>query len=91
MLPSRICLNSYSGVPSARPLHVLLHTHGIQLCARQSVMADEAVPRSLGDFFGHAAKVDSPGAQHVLSLLPEGYRPNIVNPWYAAGERPSVR
>lgn len=56
-----------------------------QLCARESAMAEKAVPESLGDIFGHPEKLLSGGAGHLASLLPNGYGPKVVNPWGLEG------
>ncbi|CAM9666376.1 unnamed protein product [Ectocarpus sp. 6 AP-2014] len=57
------------------------------LCARQSVLADRAVPETLGDIFGSAENVCPEGARSVLSALPEGYGPKEVHPWAVAQQQ----
>lgn len=65
----------------------ILHGLHRQLCARQSVLADRAVPETLGDIFGSTENVCSEGARSVLSALPEGYGPKEVHPWAVAQQQ----
>ncbi|CAN0494708.1 unnamed protein product [Ectocarpus sp. 12 AP-2014] len=57
------------------------------LCARQSVLADTAVPETLGDIFGSTDNFCTEGATSVLSALPEGYQPKEVHPWAVAQQQ----
>lgn len=56
-----------------------------QLCARESAMAEKAVPESLGGILGRPEQLLSGGAEHLLSLLPNGYGPKAVSPWGVEG------
>lgn len=63
------------------PCHTPCWVATKQLCARQSVLAQQAVPESLGDIFAHLENIPLEGARHLLSQLPPDFEPKAVNPW----------